>query len=87
MKTKTLIVSDDIITDIINDKKLYPVVPYLFIRVRKLTIFYSIFYHTITIIFLSTEERETKHFTFNTMKIPNNGELQQIVINNLYCYY
>ena len=44
-KRKILIVFDDMIADIIKNKKLYPIVTELFIRGSKLNI--SIFYYTI----------------------------------------
>ena len=44
-KHKTLIVFDDMIVDMLSNKKLNPIVTELFIRGRKLNI--SRFYHTI----------------------------------------
>ena len=45
-KRKTIIVFDDMIADMINNKKLYSIVTELFIRGRKLNIS-LVFYHTV----------------------------------------
>ena len=68
-KRKIIIVFDDMISDMINDKKLNPVVTELIIRVRKLNI--SIVPKDIRL--------NSTHFFI--MKIPNQRELQQIALN------
>ena len=78
-KRKILIVFDDMITDMINNKKLNPVVAELFIRGRKLNI--SIFFIT------QSYFKVPKDVTLNSahvfiMKIPNKRELQQIALNH-----
>ena len=78
-KRKILIVFDDMITDLINNKKLNPVVTELFIRGRKLNI---------SIVFITQSYfKVPKDVTLNSahvfiMKIPNKRELQQIALNH-----
>ena len=78
-KSKMLTVFDGMIADMINNKKLNPVVTELFIRDRKLNI---------SIVFISQSyfkvqkgvRLNSTHFFI--MKIPNKRELQQIVLNH-----
>ena len=78
-KRKILIVFDDMITDMINNKKLNPVVTELFIRGRKLNI--SIAFITQSYFKVPKDVRlNSTHFF--TMKIPNKRELQQIALNH-----
>ena len=78
-KRKALIVFDDIIADMINNKKLNPVVTELFIRGRKLNI--SIAF--ITQSYFKVPKDFRLNFThFFIMKIPNERELQQIASNH-----
>ena len=78
-KRKVLIVFDDMIADIINNKKLNPVVTELFIRGRKLNI--SIVFITQSYFKLPKDVRlNSTHFFI--MKIPNKRELQQIALNH-----
>ena len=78
-KSKILIVFDDMIADMINNKKLNPVVPELFIRGRKLNI--SIVFITQSYFKVSKDVRlNSTHFFI--MKIPNKRELQQIALND-----
>ena len=78
-KEKTLIVFDDMITDILINKKLNPVVTELFIRGRKLN---SLVFITHSYFALLRHIRLTStHYFF--MKILNKKELQQIVFNNV----
>ena len=78
-KCKVLIVFDDIIADMIDSKKLNPVVTELFIRGRKLNI--SIVFVIQSYFKVPKEVRlNTTHFFI--MKIPNRRELQQIAINH-----
>ena len=78
-KRKTLIVFDDMIADMINNKKINPVVTELFIRSRKLNI--SIIYITQSYFKVPKDVRlNSTHFFI--MKIPNKRELQQIALNH-----
>ena len=76
-KRKILIMFDHMIADMINNKKVNPVVTELFIRDRKLNI---------SIVFITQSHfKVLKDVTLNSthffiMKIPNKGELQQIAI-------
>ena len=70
-KRKILIVFDDMIADIINDKKLNPVVTELFIRGRKLNI--SIVFITQSYFKVSKDVRLTSTYFF-IMKVPNKSE-------------
>ena len=69
-KRKILIVFDDMIADMINNKKFNPLVTKLFIRGRKLNI---------CIVFI-TQSLNSTHFFI--MKIPNKRELEQIALNH-----
>ena len=77
-ENKILIVFDDMIADMINNKKLNSVVTELFIRCRKL----------ISLVFISQSyfkvpkdvRNNSTHFFI--MKIPNERELQQVAINH-----
>ena len=74
-KPKLLIVFDDMIVDMLSNKKLNPVVTELFIRRRNLNI---------CLIFMTQSYfAVSKHIRLNSahyfvMKIPNERELQQI---------
>ena len=76
---KILIVFDDMIADMINNKKLNSIVTELFIRARKLNI---------SLVFIAQSYFEIpKNVRLNTThffltKLPNKKELQQIVIIN-----
>ena len=77
-ENKILIVFDDMIADMINNKKLNSVVSELFIRDKKLNIY--------LVFITSSYFRVPKDVTLNTthffiVKIPNKRELQQIAIN------
>ena len=79
LKRKVLIVFDNMIADMINNKKLSPVLTELFIRGRKLNI--SIVFITQSYFKVPKEVRlNITHFLI--MKIPNKIELQQIAIND-----
>ena len=76
---KVLIVFDDMIADVINNKKLNPVVTELFIRGRKLNI--SVVFITQSYFKVPKDVRlNSTHFFI--MKIPNERELQQIALNH-----
>ena len=78
-KCKMLIVFDDMIAEMINNKRLNPVVTELFIRGRKLNI--SIVFITQSYFKVPKDVRlNSTHFFI--MKIPNKGELQQIPLNH-----
>ena len=78
-KCKVLIVFDDIIADMINNKKLNQTVTELFIRGRKRDI--SIAFITQSYFKVPKDVRfNTKNFSI--MKIPNKRELQQNVLNH-----
>ena len=76
---KILIVFDDMIADMINNKKLNSIVTELFIRGRKLNI--SIVFITQSYFKVPKDVRlNTSHFFI--AKIPNKRELQQIALNH-----
>ena len=78
-KCKVLIVFDDIISDMINNKRLNPIVTELSIRGRKLNI--SIVFITQSYFKVPKNVRlNSTHFFI--MKIPNERELQQIALNH-----
>ena len=78
-ENKILIVLDDMIADMINNKKLNSVVTELFIRGRKLNI--SLVFITQSYFKVPKDVRlNTTHFFI--MKIPNKRELQQIALNH-----
>ena len=78
-KRKTLIVFDDMILDMINIKKLNPIVTELFIRGRKLNI--SLVFITQSYFKVPKDVRlNSTHFFI--MKIPNKREVQQIALNH-----
>ena len=78
-ENKILIVFDDMIADMINNKKLNSVVTELFIRGRKLNI--SLIFNTQSYFKVPKDVRiNSTHFFI--MKIPNKRELQQIAINH-----
>ena len=79
-KTKVLIVFDDMIADMIDNKKFYQVVSELSIRERKL--------NTSLVVITQSYFPLPKYVRLNTiyffiMKIQNRKEFQQIAINNL----
>ena len=76
---KVLIVFDDMIADMINNKKLNSIVTELFIRSRKLDIsivFITQFY------FKVPKDVRLNSAHFFIMKIPNKRELQQTALNH-----
>ena len=78
-ENKILIVFDDMIADMINNKILNSIVTKLFIRGRKLNI--SLVFITQSYFKVPKDVRlNTTHFFI--MKIPNRRELQQIAINH-----
>ena len=78
-KRIVLIIFDDMIADMINNKKLNSIVTELFIRGRKLNI--SLVFITQSYFKVSKDVRlNTTHFFI--MKIPNKRELPQIAVNH-----
>ena len=78
-ENKILIVFDDMIADMIQNKKLNSIVTVLFIRGRKLNI--SLVFFTQSYFKVPKDVRlNTTHFFI--AKIPNKRELQQIAINH-----
>ena len=78
-ENKILIVFDDMIVDMIHNKKLNSIVTELFIRGRKLNI--SLVFITQSYFKVPKDVRlNTSHFFIT--KIPNKRELQQIAINH-----
>ena len=76
---KVLMVFDDMITDMINNKKLNPIVSELFIRGRKRNI--SIVFITQSYFKVPKDVRlNSTHFFI--MKIPNKREFQQITLSD-----
>ena len=78
-KRKILILFDDMIADMINNKKLNPVVTELFIRGRKLNI--SIVFITQSY-FKAPKDVRLNSTHFFIIKIPNKRELQEIALND-----
>ena len=76
---KVLIVFDDLIADMINNKKVNPIVTELFTRGRKLNI--SIVFITQSY-FKVPEDVRLNSINFFIMKIPNKRELQQTALNH-----
>ena len=76
---EVLIVFDDMVADMINNKKLHPIVAELFIRGRKLTI--SIVFITQSY-FKVPKDVRLNSTQFFIMKIPNKRELHEIVLNH-----
>ena len=79
IKRKILIVFDDMIADMINNKKLNSIVTKLLIRGRKLNI--SLVFVNQSYFKVPKDVRlNSAHFFI--MKIPNKRELQQIALNH-----
>ena len=78
-ENKILIVFDDMIADMINNKKLNSIVTELFIRGRKLNI--SLAFNMQSYFKVPKDVRNNSTHFF-IMKIPNKRELQQIAINH-----
>ena len=76
---KILIVFDDMIADMISNKKLNSIVTELFIRSRKLNIFLVFITQSC---FKVPKDVRLNSTHFFMMKIPNQRELQQIVLNH-----
>ena len=78
-KRKLLIVFDDMIADMSNNKRLNPIVTELFIRGRKLNISIVLITQSYFKVLKDVRLNSTHFFI---MKIPNKRELQQIALNH-----
>ena len=78
-KRKIVIVIDDMIADMLSNKKLNPIVTELFIRGRKLNI--SLVFITQSYFAVPKNVRLNSTYYF-VMKIPNKTKLQQIPFNH-----
>ena len=76
---KVLIVFDDMIADMLSNKKLNPIVTELFIRGRKLNISLVFITQSYFAVPKNIRLNSTHYFI---MKIPNKQELQQIAFNH-----
>ena len=77
-KRKILIVFDDMITDMLSNKKFNPIVTELFIRGRKLNIFLVFITQSCFAVPKNIKLNSTHYLV---MKVPNKKELQQIAFN------
>ena len=78
-KRKVLIVFDDMISDMINNKKQSLIVTELFIRGRKLNIYIAFITQSY---FKVSKDVRLNSTNFFIMKIPNERELQQIALSH-----
>ena len=78
-KRKILIVFDNMIADMLSNKKLNPIVTELFIRGRKLNISLVFITQSYFAVPKNIRLNSTHYFV---MKIPNKRELQQIAFNH-----
>ena len=78
-KRKLLVVFDDMIADMLSNKKLNPIVTELFIRGRKLNISLVFITQSYFAVPKNIRLNSTHYFL---MKIPNKRELQQIAFNH-----
>ena len=76
---KILTIFDDMIADIVNNKKFNPVVTELFIRGTKWNI--SVVFITQSYFKVPKDVRQNSKIFF-IMKIPNKREIQQIALNH-----
>ena len=88
-KRKILIVFDDMIADMLNNKKTYPIVTELLIRGRKLNMLFirgrklNISFALITQPYFAVPTNiRLNSMHYFIMKVPNIRELQQIVFNH-----
>ena len=78
-KRKILIIFDDVIADVLSNKKFNPIVTELFVKGRKLKNFLALVTQSYFVVPKSIRLNSTHHFI---MKIPNKQELQQIVFSH-----
>ena len=83
-KCKILIAFDHVIANVLNNKKLNPIVAKLFIRARNLKI--SLIFITKSYFTVPKSIRLNSTYSFIT-KIPNKRELQQIAFNHSNKYW
>ena len=76
-KRKILIVSDDIVANMLSNKRLNPIVTELFIRGRKRNIYLLFIKQSYFFVPKNIRLNSTHYFT---TKIPNKQQLQQIAI-------
>ena len=81
-KRKILIVFDDMIADIINNKKLNSIVTELFIRGRKLNVSFVFITQLYFKVPKDVNSKRLNSTHFFIMNIPNKRELQQIAVNH-----
>ena len=81
-KRKILIIFDDMVADIINNEKLNPVVTELFIRGRKLNIFFVFITQSYFLLYNVPKDIRLNSTHFFIMKIPNKRKLQQVALNH-----
>ena len=77
-KRKKLIVFDDMIADILTNKKFQALIKELFIRCIKLN-YFTCFYRSI--LFFGSKRCQIKYNRYFIMKLNNKKELQDIAIN------
>ena len=82
-KCNVLLVFDDMIADMVSNRKPSPTVTEPFIRRRKLNISTVFITKSYFIIMKIPNQCELQQIAFNIMKIPNQCELQQIAFNHL----
>ena len=78
-KRKILIFFDDMIDDMLSNKKINPIVIELFIRARKLSICLVFITQSYFVVPKNVKLNSTRYFV---MKIPNKWKLQQSVFNH-----
>ena len=78
-KRKVLIIFDDMIADMLSNKKINPIVTELFIRSRKLVISLIFITQSYFVVPKIIALNSMHHFN---MKIPNKQELQQFAFNH-----
>ena len=81
-KRKILIVFDDMIADMINNKKQNSIVTELFIRDRKLNVSFVFITQLYFKVPKDVNSKRLNSTHFFIMNIPNKRELQQIAVNH-----
>ena len=79
LKSKKFIVLDDMVPDLLRNKKLQLVITELFVRCRNLNIFLALITQSYFAVQKNIRLNSTYYFV---MKIPNKQELQKIAINH-----
>ena len=78
-KRKILIIFDEVIADMLSNKKFNPIVTELFVKGRKLKISLALVTQSYFVVAKNIRPNSTHYFI---MKIPNKQELQQIVFSH-----